>query len=91
MQAKGNGNKEVCVQNLLSLYSGSVPYARAKGINAENINRPISTVMARLTTETRKMIEKYEPRVEVTNAEIKAELIQHGYIENIIQIGGINE
>jgi phage baseplate assembly protein W len=86
MQASGNGNKEQCVKNLMSIFTGSVPYARAKGINAANIDRPVTTVIARLATETRKMIEKNEPRVEVTNSDVKAQLAEMGYFNNNIEI-----
>jgi hypothetical protein len=86
MEAKGNGNKERCVKNLMSIFTGSVPYARAKGIDAANIDRPVTTVIARLATETRKMIQKNEPRVEVTNSEIKADLVQMGYLTNAVEI-----
>lgn len=86
MQASGNGKKENCVKNLISLFTGSVPYARAKGINAANIDRPVTTVIARLATETRKMIEKNEPRVEVTNSSVKAQLAEMGYFTNNVEI-----
>ena len=86
MQAKGNGNKENCTRNLMALFTGSVPYARGKGINAANIDRPVTTVIARLATETRKMVEKYEPRVEVTNSSIKAQLVELGYLTNSVEI-----
>jgi predicted component of type VI protein secretion system len=86
MQAKGNGNKETCTKNLMSIFTGAVPYARAKGINAANIDRPVTTVIARLATETRKMIEKYEPRAEVTNASVKSQLVERGYLTNNVEI-----
>ena len=86
MQASGNGNAEICTKNLMSLFTGSVPYARAKGINAANIDRPVTTVIARLATETRKMIEKYEPRAEVNNSIIKNQLAEMGYFTNNVEI-----
>lgn len=88
MEARGNGNKERCVRNLMSIFTGAVPYSRAKGINAENIDRPVTTVIARMATETRKMIEKYEPRASVTNSQVKAELVEMGYLINAVEIEG---
>lgn len=79
MLKSGNGTPAQCVDNLISCFTGEVPFSRDMGIKRENIDRPVTTIIARLATETRKMIEKYEPRVEVDNTSIKAELADHGY------------
>ncbi len=86
MESKGNGNKEVCTRNLMKMFQGEIPYARGKGINHANIDRPITTVIARLATETRKMIEKYEPRAVVDNVSVKQDLADLGYFETHVEI-----
>ena len=91
MEAKGNGNKETCTRNLMRLFKGEVPYFRGKGINHANIDRPVTTVIARLATETRKMIEKYEPRAEVDNVTVKADLAELGYFTTTAEIKGVEE
>lgn len=88
MLGSENGNQEVCAKNLMRMFQGEVPYARGKGINQANIDRPVTTVIARLATETRKMIEKYEPRVDVTNLSVKQDLIELGYLTLKAEIEG---
>ena len=86
MESVGNGKTEVCTRNLLKMFQGEIPYARGKGINQENIDRPVTTVIARLATESRKMIEKYEPRAEVNNVSVKQDLAQLGYFTTHIEV-----
>lgn len=88
MEAKGNGNVETCTRNLMRVFQGGVPYARGKGINPANIDRPVTTVIARLATETRKMIEKNEPRAEIDNMTVKADLANLGYFTLEAEITG---
>ena len=88
MEAKGNGNTEVCTRNLMRIFKGEVPYSRKKGIDQANISRPVTTVIARLATETRKMIEEYEPRANVDNVKVKSSLAEMGYLTNIAELGG---
>lgn len=86
MESTGNGKQEVCTRNLMKMFQGEVPYARGKGIDPKNIDRPVTTVIARLATETRKMIEKYEPRAEVSNVTVKQDLANLGYFTTHIEI-----
>ncbi len=86
MLASGNGKTETCTRNLMRIFKGEVPYARGKGIDHANIDRPVTTVIARLATETRKMIEKYEPRAEVDNVSVKADLAELGYLTTTAEI-----
>ena len=86
MEATGNGNKETCTRNLMKMFQGEVPYARGKGIDQKNIDRPVTTVIARLATETRKMIEKYEPRAEVDSVTVKQDLANLGYFTTRVEI-----
>ena len=81
MEASGNGKTETCVRNLLLLFQNEVPYSRKKGVNFANINKPLLTVQARLATESRKMIEEFEPRASVTNIEVTEELAKMGYLQ----------
>jgi phage baseplate assembly protein W len=88
MEAKGNGNIQTCTRNLMRFFQGEIPYARGKGINPENIDRPVTTVIARLATETRKMIEKYEPRADIDNVSVKADLADLGYFTVEAEVTG---
>ena len=40
MKAKGNGSPEQCVENLLLIVRGEVPFERLKGIDATLTDRP---------------------------------------------------
>ena len=86
MEAKGNGDTEICTRNLMRVFKGEVPYSRLKGVNQANISRPVTTVIARLATETRKMIQEYEPRATVDNVSVKASLAEMGYLTNTAEI-----
>lgn len=88
MEANGNGNIETCTRNLMRMFKGEVPYSRSKGVNHDNIDRPVTTVIARLATETRKMIEKYEPRAVVDNVKVKHDLAELGYFTTTAEVGG---
>lgn len=42
MLTSGNGNKNVCVQNLLAIIRGEVPYDRLRGLDAKVVDRPVT-------------------------------------------------
>lgn len=63
MRKKGNGNPEICVQNLVSIRRGEVAYERVKGINPELIDRPLSLAESEVIADAETQIEIFEPRV----------------------------
>lgn len=65
MKAKGNGNPEICAENLLKITRGEVPYERIKGLDPRMIDRPQSIAEAEIQQDAEWMLETYEPRVEV--------------------------
>lgn len=67
MRAAGNGAPQVCVNNLLQLYRGEVPFERVKGLDPRIIDRPISAADAQLRQEADWLIDTYEPRAEIKN------------------------
>lgn len=73
MLKEGNGAPDVCVQNILRTVRYEVPYERIKGLPADIIDQPISTVHDELVEEMRDMIETYEPRVSYSAAGLIAE------------------
>ena len=65
MMAKGNGAPQVCVNNLLRLFRGEVPYERVKGLDPRIIDRPISAADAQLRQDADWVVDTYEPRAEI--------------------------
>lgn len=65
MRSTGNGDKQVCVQNLLAIVRGEVPYDRLRGLNARAVDRPGAEAADELTQDAEWMLKTYEPRAEV--------------------------
>ena len=65
MRAKGNGTPQVCVNNLLNLFRGEVPYERVKGLDPRMIDRPISAADTQLRQDAEWLVDTYEPRAAI--------------------------
>ena len=78
MRANGNGDPLVCVQNLLQIVRGEVPYARIKGLDGANIDAPSSTARAAVIADATWVIDTYEPRVDANDVVIQALDAAHG-------------
>lgn len=65
MMAKGNGTPQVCVNNLLRLFRGEVPYERVKGLDPRILDKPASAADAQLRQDADWLVETYEPRAEI--------------------------
>ena len=77
MKASGNGAPEICVQNLLKTIRGEVPYERIKGID-----RTLSeTAATDLAADVEFLVETYEPRVQLSDSDLKALTAQAGDFE----------
>ncbi|MEE0433919.1 MAG: early E1A protein [Peptococcaceae bacterium] len=64
MRAQGNGDPQVCVQNLLRTVRGDVPFARLKGIDGRNIDVPETIASPAVIADAIWVIDTYEPRVD---------------------------
>ena len=73
MKASGNGAPEICVQNLLKTIRGEVPYERIKGIDR--------TAATDLAADVEFLVETYEPRVQLSDSDLKAMTAQAGDFE----------
>lgn len=73
MRANGNGNPTVCVENLLQMVRGEIPYERIKGLDPRLIDQPASNVEADVRQDAEWLIETYEPRVEASSIGIHLE------------------
>lgn len=81
MKASGNGAPEICVQNLLKTIRGEVPYERIKGIDRTLIDKPSETAATDLAADVEFIVETYEPRVQLSDSDLKALTAQAGDFE----------
>lgn len=76
MRAKGNGDKDVCVQNLLAIVRGEVPYDRLRGLDARTVDMAASDAVTEAKQDAEWVLETYEPRAttqEIVAAQIDAQ------------------
>lgn len=76
IKGSGNGNVETCVENLLKIVQGEVPYSRLKGIDGDLIDQPNAS--EELISDAEELIEEYEERARIDDI----------YINAIIDSGG---
>ena len=81
MKASGNGAPEICVQNLLKTIRGEVPYERIKGVDRTLIAKPSETAATDLAADVEFLVETYEPRVQLSDSDLKALTAQAGDFE----------
>lgn len=79
MKASGNGDPAQCVGNLLRIVRGEVPYERLKGLNVSLIDQPSSNARQELIADAQWLIENYEPRINIDNINLTAELAKAGH------------
>ena len=71
MLAKGNGNVENCINNLIHVFRGEVPFERAMGFSRSYIGNVSGIEFAKMTVDTKRMLKAYEPRTEIDNIKVK--------------------
>ncbi len=70
MRATGNGDKNVCVQNLLATIRGEVPYDRIQGLNARTVDKPAADAADEIQQDAAWMLKTYEPRATVQSIQV---------------------
>ena len=65
MRASGNGNVDLCANNLLRTFRGEVPYDRIKGLDPRMIDRPVTEAEPGVREDATWLLETYEPRATV--------------------------
>lgn len=70
MLKSGNSNPEVCAQNLVKITRGECAVAVGKGIDGELIDQNNEGIAPLLRQDARKMIEEYEPRIQVNRVQV---------------------
>lgn len=65
MRASGNGDVQVCANNLLLTVRGEVPYDRIRGVGANTTDMPYEEGVAQLIQDAKWTLDTYEPRGDV--------------------------
>ena len=78
MRASGNGAPQVCVNNLLQIARGEVPYERVKGLDPRLVDRPITTADLELRQDAEWLVDTYEPRAELKNIAVTQNAVADG-------------
>ncbi len=91
MKAHGNGDVKTCVQNLLRIVRGEVPYERVKGLDPRLIDKPTAVVKPDVQQDARWLLETYEPRAEVESVSVTQTDGEHGGLLITAKIKGKGE
>ena len=86
MLASGNGNKKICVNNLLSIVRGEVPYDRLRGLDARIIDKPSGEADDELCQDAMWVLETYEPRAEIQQIQVTQDDAANGQFSVSAQI-----
>ena len=78
MLAKGNGDKRVCVNNLLAIVRGEVPYDRIRGLDGMTIDRPLQMAAEEIEQDATWLLKTYEPRASVLGITVTQDEINDG-------------
>lgn len=70
MLSSGNGEPQVCADNLLKTPRFSVPYERIKGIDGDLVDSVAATAGEDIAADAEWLLETYEPRVQVNGIEV---------------------
>lgn len=89
MKAHGNGRPETCASNLVRIVRGEVPYDRVRGLDGRLIDQPDAADEAVADIEW--LLDTYEPRVTVEDAEAVAEAALTGDFAALVTISGKEE
>lgn len=81
MLSNNNSSPAVCVNNLIQIARGEVPYDRVKGISTESLDVPVSQAPDELIEDAEWMLETYEPRAKIQNIEVVPNDAPHGHFD----------
>ena len=88
MRASGNGDINVCANNLLQMFRGEVPYERVKGLDPRLIDRPLEDVELDVRQDADWLLETYEPRAEVEGVSVEPNEDANGGFSVLAKIKG---
>lgn len=91
MRRKNNSNPAVCVNNLIQIARGEVPYDRVKGISMTQLDTPIAQAIDEIVEDAEWMLETYEPRAEIDSIEVTPTDAPNGHFVITANINTIKE
>ena len=91
MLSKNNSNPAVCVNNLMQIARGEVPYDRVKGISFTQLDVPIAQATDEIVEDAEWMLDTYEPRAEIDSIEVTPTDAPNGHFAITAKINTIKE
>ena len=91
MLSKNNSNPAVCVNNLMQIARGEVPYDRVKGISFAKLDVPIAQATDEIVEDAEWMLDTYEPRAEIDSIEVTPTDAPNGHFAITAKINTIKE
>lgn len=91
MLSKNNSNPAVCVNNLMQIARGEVPYDRVKGISFAQLDVPIAQATDEIVEDAEWMLDTYEPRSEIDSIEVTPTDAPNGHFAITAKINTIKE
>ena len=91
MLSKNNGKPEVCVNNLLQIIRGEVPYDRVKGVDVMQIDAPAYQSVDAIADDAEWLLGVYEPRAEVESIDVTPDEAAYGHFSVKANINIIKE
>ena len=67
MKSSGNGAPQNCVNNILNVVRGEVPYLRGMGLDGSLYDKPTGEAEPLFIADAEDQIETYEERVEIND------------------------
>ena len=91
MLSANNSNPAVCVNNLIQIARGEVPYDRVKGIGFAQLDVPAGQAADEIVEDAEWMLGTYEPRAEIDSVEVTPTDAQNGHFSVVANINTIKE
>ena len=79
MQSINNSNPAICVNNLIQIARGEVPYDRVKGVSFAQLDAPITSAGSDIIADAEEMLETYEPRADIESIELVPSDLENGH------------
>lgn len=91
MLSKNNSNPAVCVNNLIQIARGEVPYDRVKGVSFAQLDVPVVQAVDEIVSDTEWMVHTYEPRAKIDSIEVAPIDAPNGHFAITANINTIKE
>lgn len=88
MRSSGNGNAMVCVNNLVRISRGEVPFDRIKGVRLAELTGKTLIEKDDLADDIKWMVKTYEPRINVDNVTVAINDANNGQATVTVSING---